>query len=257
MYRIKSKINKLSRKQILKICSKSSSIRNALFNIGYKNIGTYLYKEFRERLNDLNIYDVSFTKNDERKISDKTLGLKNKLKLSELLVENSINKDNTGLKKKILNEGLLEYKCSSCSNTGIWMNKLLVLQLEHINGINNDNRIENLTLLCPNCHSQTPTFCRGNLSLLKSNKVKDDVFCKCGTKIPESYTVCISCETINRMNSAYSLRKVVDRPSLNELIMNVNDLGYKGTGKKYGVSDNCIKKWIRIYKKIDITMPPI
>lgn len=53
----------------------------------------------------------------------------------------------------------MEYRCSICGNTGEWNSKKLVLQLDHINGIHNDNRIENLRLLCPNCHSQTDTFC--------------------------------------------------------------------------------------------------
>jgi hypothetical protein len=37
-----------------------------------------------------------------------------------------------------------------------------VLQLEHVNGVNNDNRPQNLCFLCPSCHSQTSTFCGGN-----------------------------------------------------------------------------------------------
>jgi len=65
------------------------------------------------------------------------------------------------MKKILLSKNLLEYKCYHC---GIkeWNSKEISLQLEHINGINNDNRVENLTLLCPNCHSQTPTFAGKN-----------------------------------------------------------------------------------------------
>lgn len=50
-----------------------------------------------------------------------------------------------------------EYKCSNCSISE-WNKAHLVLELEHINGDRRDNRIENLTILCPNCHSQTRTF---------------------------------------------------------------------------------------------------
>lgn len=49
------------------------------------------------------------------------------------------------------------YFCSSCGLSDEWNNNLIVLELHHINGINNDNRIENITWLCPNCHSQTNT----------------------------------------------------------------------------------------------------
>ena len=51
----------------------------------------------------------------------------------------------------------LPYQCQ-CGNKGEWQDKKLSLQLDHINGINNDHRIDNLRWLCPNCHSQTATF---------------------------------------------------------------------------------------------------
>jgi Zn finger protein HypA/HybF involved in hydrogenase expression len=67
----------------------------------------------------------------------------------------------TRLKKRILKAGLIEYKCSCCGITE-WNGKPIVLQLHHINGDNRDNRKENLTFLCPNCHSQTDSFCGKN-----------------------------------------------------------------------------------------------
>lgn len=67
----------------------------------------------------------------------------------------------TTIRRKILRYNLIPYECSSCG-ISTWKDKPLSLQLEHINGINNDHRIENLTFLCPNCHSQTETFCGKN-----------------------------------------------------------------------------------------------
>jgi Zn finger protein HypA/HybF involved in hydrogenase expression len=66
------------------------------------------------------------------------------------------------LKERILNENLLDYRCRDCPNTGMWNNKILKLHLEHINGVSNDNRLENLCFLCPNCHSQTETYAGKN-----------------------------------------------------------------------------------------------
>jgi len=53
---------------------------------------------------------------------------------------------------------LLPFRCSLCGNDGEWKGRPLTLQLDHANGRYNDNRLENLCWLCPNCHSQTPTF---------------------------------------------------------------------------------------------------
>lgn len=77
--------------------------------------------------------------------------------LTEALVKNSTY-GRASLKKRLVEEQLLEYKCNKCGNNGEWMGEQLTLQIEHKNGIGNDNRLENLEFLCPNCHTQTKTW---------------------------------------------------------------------------------------------------
>lgn len=77
--------------------------------------------------------------------------------IEEVLVENSTF-NRFFLKKYLVKFGLLEYICEKCGNEGAWMGEPISLQLEHINGTNDDNRLDNLCFLCPNCHSQTNTF---------------------------------------------------------------------------------------------------
>lgn len=87
---------------------------------------------------------------------------KDRRKLNEeVFIENS-DYARHHIKKRCIDEKLIEYKCSSCGINDEWNDKRLILQLEHINGISNDNRIENLTFLCPNCHSQTKTYAAKN-----------------------------------------------------------------------------------------------
>ncbi len=90
---------------------------------------------------------------------------------NELFVENSDSIGKT-IKERILKHNLIEYKCECCGNNGEWMNKKISLQLDHINGINDDNRLENLRFLCPNCHSQTKTYSAKNKTLKNISSLK-------------------------------------------------------------------------------------
>ena len=81
-----------------------------------------------------------------------------------VFVKDSGYTSKSGLKKKVLKYGMLDYVCSECEIKGEWNGKSLKLHLDHINGDISDNRIENLRFLCPNCHSQTPTYCRHDTS---------------------------------------------------------------------------------------------
>lgn len=67
------------------------------------------------------------------------------------------------VKERLIKEKLIEYKCQCCFNPGEHNGLPLVLQLDHINGINNDNRLENLRFLCPNCHAQSDTYAAKNI----------------------------------------------------------------------------------------------
>lgn len=78
----------------------------------------------------------------------------------EILIRNSSYSNTVALKKRLIADGLLIQQCYECCLTE-WRDKQITLHLDHINGDRQDNRFENLRLLCPNCHSQTPTYCRG------------------------------------------------------------------------------------------------
>ena len=77
---------------------------------------------------------------------------------AEVFSENAAPINGESLTRRLLREGLA-YVCARCG-INEWGGKPLTLHLDHINGINNDNRRENLRLLCPNCHSQTDTYGR-------------------------------------------------------------------------------------------------
>lgn len=74
------------------------------------------------------------------------------------------------LRKKIISNNFIEYKCAICSNDGYWNNQILTLQVDHINGTGTDHRLSNLRFLCYNCHSQTSTWGAKNIKHTPKDK---------------------------------------------------------------------------------------
>lgn len=81
--------------------------------------------------------------------------------LLELMVQNSTY-SRASLKRRLLMEDKLEAKCSICGLGDVWEGTQIIHVLDHVNGISNDHRFENLRMLCPNCNSQQPTFAGRN-----------------------------------------------------------------------------------------------
>ncbi len=147
--------------ELKKLVEESISISEIQRKLGYNSKGGNVSKNIKEKIEHYQI-DISHFKGKAHGTSV------NGKDLSTILIKNSTYVNNTSLKNRLLKEKILEYKCNIC---GIyeWNNKKLSLQLDHINGINNDNTVTNLRLLCPNCHSQTSTFAGRNI---KKNKYK-------------------------------------------------------------------------------------
>lgn len=183
----------------------------------------------------------------------------------------------------MIKEGIKEYKCEKCG-LNKWNGEQISLQLHHINGDNTDNRIENLMLLCPNCHSQTDNFCGS-----KNNIIERKYYCKsCGKEINKTKThLCDECyeklinNDLNNLNyskynkeikifgfckkcgkelhskTKYGLcskcaneeytSKVKNKPTKEELFEMIQNKSFSEIGRNYNVSDNTIKKWCLIY----------
>lgn len=128
------------------ILNSSKNIREFINNVNQSSSGN-AYKRIEKYLNDNNL-DYTHFNNDRWSSKEKSI--------EEVFVKGKYFSQKS-LKSKVIKYNLLDYKCT-CGNEGIWESSKLVLQLDHINGVSNDNRIENLRFLCPNCHSQTNTF---------------------------------------------------------------------------------------------------
>ncbi|MDQ3702342.1 MAG: HNH endonuclease [Chloroflexota bacterium] len=89
--------------------------------------------------------------------------------LAEILVEHSTYSNLVHLKRRLIAKDLLPDACNACGITD-WRGKRLVLHLDHVNGVGDDHRLDNLRLLCPNCHSQTATYCGRNAGWLSRSR---------------------------------------------------------------------------------------
>lgn len=131
-----------------------------LLGLNPKSGGGYrtLKKYTKLRDIDLTIFNVNHEKHMQLHFS--TLSVKNAKTLDDLRENSKLGNDT--VKRLVLQNGLLYYECSECGQCEIHNDKLLTLQLDHIDGDNNNNNISNLRFLCPNCHTQTPTYGKKN-----------------------------------------------------------------------------------------------
>ena len=86
--------------------------------------------------------------------------------LKDIFAGKHTNYQTHKLRLRLISEGYFEHKCTCC-NLSEWLGKPIPLELEHINGNSYDHSITNLTLLCPNCHAQTPTYRGKNIGKSK------------------------------------------------------------------------------------------
>ena len=154
------KISKLTKEELVFLVEKYDNIHQILKHLGVNANGSGAYKTFKNHCDRMGV-KIPKNKNKGRQ------NFGNKIPLEEILVENSTYQNRSRLKIRLIRNGLLNYECEIC-NIKEWNGKKISLHLDHINGVNNDNRIENLRFLCPNCHSQTDTH--GSKKLKKKKR---------------------------------------------------------------------------------------
>jgi len=236
------KDNKYEKKIFCEIVKKSKNITDVARNLGLKpycgnrrTIIKYI-KMYTINISHFQIIYTGNSKNFQGK------------KLSEILIENSTY-DTSNLRNRLYKEGLKTPICELCGQNEEWQGKKMSLILDHINGVHDDHRLENLRIVCPNCNATLLTHGGKNR---KRNYIKkiinDDTeikkieknYCSCGNIISKRAKKCNICDS-------HKQRKT-ERPTYEQLLIEINELGYSGAGRKYGVSDNAIRKWVKYYK---------
>ena len=151
---MKSKVYSISDIDFVELVKSKFTYSDILRELGLSPKGGSSTDILKRRIKELNCSTEHFK---TTKVSSNV-----KYTLEEILIENSNYHNISCLKNRLIKENKLEYKCAICGTEGDWLGQKLSLQLDHINGINNDHRLENLRFLCPNCHSVTDTYAGKN-----------------------------------------------------------------------------------------------
>ena len=161
------------------------------------------------------------------------------------------------VKRALLEVEDIKYECAICGMEPVWQGKPLVLTMDHIDGNTDNCLLENLRWVCPNCDRQLLTFCGRNKkrtytrerkyivsevnpdSNLKAKVVYKKKCPECGALIWHTSDLCEAC---SRLKS-----RKVERPDRDVLKEDIREIPFITLAKKYGVSDNAIRKWCKAY----------
>ncbi|MFL5896097.1 MAG: hypothetical protein ACJ76Z_13435 [Thermoleophilaceae bacterium] len=172
------------------------------------------------------------------------------LPLEQVLVENSTY-HRGALKRRLYAAGLKRRECELCGQGENWRGHRMSLILDHANGIATDNRLQNLRIVCPNCAATLDTHCGRNIPRVRACP-------SCGATFePESHRhrfCSLPCwgaapEHPGKHLGPQPDKRKVERPSYEQLLREIAETSWSAVGRKYGVSDNAVRKWVRAYER--------
>ena len=176
--------------------------------------------------------------------------------LEQILVEGSTyNRHN--LKHRLYAAGLKQPVCETCGQDELWYGRVMAMILDHINGVPDDNRIENLRIVCPNCAATLDTHC-GRKNQARPIRVEckwcsEEFFAR---NARQEYCS-IDCGMLGggqKIGDALRgvprpERRKVERPPYDQLKAELAASNYCAVARKYGVSDNAVRKWLKFYER--------
>lgn len=219
--------------QFIEAVGACSDIKSTLRMLGLYP-GAANYQTVRRRVEQLDL-DTSHWGKRSQKRSDRVPN-------EQVFVEHSSSNKHR-LKRRVIDENLLPYECRECGISE-WQGKRLSLHLDHINGDRSDDRLDNLRFLCPNCHSQTETYCKAKTTPAKLETDKHNFCLGCGNEIASGSERCRHCESQRRAEEQSGAR--ITWPPFEDLLEMITSTSCAAVARQLGVSDNAVRKHVRV-----------
>lgn len=254
-----SPIWKVSSKEFRRIAEEAETIGNMFKYFGLKAHSNY--KTIKQRF----IHEEMDYKEYVKRSHKGTIGISTPKYSNEEMFQSNSSISRSSVKRRILKDNLLKYECSICELPPAWKGKELVLVLDHINGVHNDNRLENLRFVCPNCNAQLDTSFGKNkktkiqkklkskdidriTNLIKEERKSKLIQVKQKRIIKKNY--CLNCKirisNKSKTNLCRACLNISLQPKINikEIYIKVLKNGYQATGREYNVTGSAVKKWL-------------
>ena len=218
-------IDQYTREELENIVRNSYCLKDVVKKIGYSTAGGNNFKTVKKRIQKFNIDTSHFTyhKPIVRNVDN-------------IFCEHS-TASQAVLRRWQKKYDFTPYVCSICGQKPEWNGKPLTLILDHINGCNTDDRVENLRWVCPNCNQQLETT--GFHGQDKKKLVKQ-YYCSCGEKVSKKGNSCHKCVS----EAKKKIPTTISRDELKQLIRTTS---FIAIGDMYNVSDNGVRKWCKAY----------
>lgn len=221
-----SKLYQFTPSELQKLLDESNSYSDLLRKIDMNPKGDNP-KTLKKIIAELNLDETKLKLNRSNlyRNNAKVTHKKVKIPIEDIIMNNKYpNYQTSSLLKRLIQEGYKEYKCERCGLTE-WQEEPIPLQLHHKDGVHTNNLLNNLEVLCPNCHALTDTYCGKNLKKKKKKNTK-----------------------IKKEKKQTNSNRIKDPPlSRKELKKRIREKSFTSIGKEFGISDNAIRKWCKKY----------
>lgn len=236
---MRGKFHDFTPQELQNLLDTSNSYADALRKIDLKPSGSN-YRTIIKAISEYNLDVTQLDKNRSALYANNVGKSRIKYETSDILEGKHEGYNSYRLLKRLIKEGYKEPKCERCGITD-WLGKPIAFELHHNDGNHSNNKLDNLQVLCPNCHSQTDNY--------RGKKKKKEKISKSKSKPKKMLPKCKVNKRKRKKKEKVKKEKVVFVPPISraDLKYKIRHQSFLSIAGEYDVSDNAIRKWCDKY----------